>query len=86
MDIVLGPFVQPRADGDKRRRNLDMILARATKLAFLLFSQPGSFHFDFSGSQQGGVVAFPGLVQVVGDEGQVLSQPRVIWPKEVATD
>ncbi|KAF2691611.1 hypothetical protein K458DRAFT_3203 [Lentithecium fluviatile CBS 122367] len=86
MDLVLGPFAQAGSDGGKRRRNLEMILARAAKLAFLLFSQPGSFHFDFTGSRQDSLVVFPSLVQVVGDEGQLLSPTKVLWEKEVATD
>lgn len=77
VDLVLGPFVQVIEDGGRRHRNLEMIVSRAAKLGFLLFSQPGSFRFDFAGSRQDNIVVFPGLVQVTGDDGQVLSPPKV---------
>jgi hypothetical protein len=83
VDSVVGPFVQTGADDGKRRRNLELIFSRAEKLAFLLFSQPGSFRFDFTGGRQGSVVIFPSLMQVTGDGGQVLSPPRPLSDKEV---
>ncbi|KAH9863882.1 hypothetical protein J1614_009814 [Plenodomus biglobosus] len=83
IDAVLAPFVQGSVDGGQRRKNLDMILTRAANFAFLLFSQPGSFRFDFA-SGHGGLVAFPALVQIVGDQGQVLRPARVLLDKEVA--
>jgi hypothetical protein len=85
MDRVLGPFVQTKHDDGKRHRNLEMILARAAKLGFLLLSQPGSFRFDFVGNRQGNLVVFPGLVQVTSDDGQMLSPPKVLYDKEFAT-
>ena len=75
LDSILAPFVQGDVNGDQRRKNLDMILTRSANLAFLLFSQPGSFQFEFA-SRRGGLVAFPALLQTVGDEGQILSPPR----------
>jgi hypothetical protein len=62
-----------------------MILSRASSLAFLLFSQPGSFRFDFT-SQRGVWVIFPGVEQVVGDQAQVLNPPRLLWEKEFAAE
>jgi hypothetical protein len=84
VDSVVGPYVQAGVDS-KRHRNLEMILGRTAKLALVLFSQPGRFHFDFAGSRQGSIVVFPGLVQVAGDEGQVLTSPRTLSRKEVVT-
>ncbi|KAF2183183.1 hypothetical protein K469DRAFT_711155 [Zopfia rhizophila CBS 207.26] len=83
LDSVLAPFVKGNLDGDQRRRNLDMIISRSAQLAFLLFSQPGSFSFDFSGMGQQGLVVFPGLFQVIGDQAQMLSPPRLLLEKEV---
>lgn len=60
-----------------------MILTRTANFAFMLFSQPGSFYLDFS-SGYGGLVAFPALVQTIGDQGQVLRPSRVLIEKEVA--
>ena len=82
IDSVLGPFVQGDLHGDQRRKNLDMILTRSANLAFLLFSQPGSFQFEFA-SRRGGLVAYPALLQTVGDEGQALSPPRDLFPAEI---
>lgn len=82
LDSILAPFVEEGANGGQRRNNLDMILTRSANFAFLLFSQPGSFQFDFA-SRHGGLVAFPALVQMIGDQGQVLSPPRVLMEKEV---
>jgi hypothetical protein len=86
MDLVLKHFVQGGIDTEKRRLNLEMILSRAAKLAFLLFSQPGSFHFDFSGSLRRRLVVFPALVQVVGDQAEAFSPPRILLHTEFAGD
>ena len=82
LDSVLTPFVKGSVDGGQRRRNLDMILTRAANFAFLLFSQPGSFRFDFV-SRQGGLTVFPALIQTVGDQGQPLSPVKVLTEKEI---
>ncbi|KAJ4375513.1 hypothetical protein N0V86_007045 [Didymella sp. IMI 355093] len=82
LDSILAPFVKGSVDGSQRRKNLDMILTRAARFAFLLFAQPGTFRFDFA-SQQGGLTVFPALVQTVGDQGQSLSPIKVLTEKEV---
>jgi hypothetical protein len=76
-NAVLAPFVLGSVDGGQRRRNLEMILSRAANFAFLLFSQPGSFSFDFRGE-----VVFPGVLQLIGDDAQILNPPRSLWEKE----
>lgn len=86
MDDVLSGFVKADIDGAKRHRNLEMILMRAARLAFLLFSQPGSFQFDFSGPRKDEPPIFPALVQVIGDQAQPLSPPRVLCDGELAAD
>lgn len=82
LDSILAPFVKGSVDGGQRRKNLDMILTRAANFAFLLFSQPGTFRFDFT-SRQGGLTVFPALVQTVGDHGQPLNPIKVLTEKEV---
>lgn len=82
LDAIVEPFIKGDTDG-QRRKNLDMILTRAANLAFLLFSQPGVFYFDFGGLN-GGLGAFPALVQTIGDEGQSLKPIRVLLEKELA--
>ncbi|KAF2621824.1 hypothetical protein BU25DRAFT_495534 [Macroventuria anomochaeta] len=84
LDAILAPFVTGIVDGSQRRKNLEMILTRSANLAFLLFTQPGSFRFDFT-SQHVTLVVSPALVQTVDDRGHVLSRPRVLVDKEVAT-
>ncbi|KAJ4365463.1 hypothetical protein N0V95_000398 [Ascochyta clinopodiicola] len=83
LDSVLAPFVKGSVDDVQRRKNLDMILTRAANFAFLLFTQPGSFRFDFTG-EQGRLAVFPALMQTVGDLGQPLSPAKVLAEKESA--
>ncbi|ORY02274.1 hypothetical protein BCR34DRAFT_605625 [Clohesyomyces aquaticus] len=85
LNTFLAPFVVGSVDGGQRHRNLEMIMSRSAQLAFLLFSQPGSFHFDFTG-QNGAMVVFPALLQVVGDQAETLSPPKILWPKEFAAE
>ena len=82
LESIVAPFVQSGLEA-QRSKNLDMILTRSANFTFLLFSQPGTFHFEFS-SKHGGLVVFPGLVQTIGDQGQVLGQSRVLLEKEIA--
>jgi hypothetical protein len=81
INSATAPFVQRGIDGAQRQRNLELIVSRASSLAFLLFKQPGSFHFAFSG-QSGQLVVFPGLVQTVGDRAEPLSPPRILLKAE----
>lgn len=82
LNSVLAPFVLGSMDGGQRGKNLDMILTRSSHFAFLLFSQPGSFRFDFSRAN-GGLVVFPALVQTVGDQGQPMRPARVLSNQEI---
>ncbi|OCK81385.1 hypothetical protein K432DRAFT_351216 [Lepidopterella palustris CBS 459.81] len=85
-DSVLHPFINTSVDMTQRHRNLEMITRRAAQFAFLLFSQPGSFHFSFTKTgQQDSLVVFPALLQTINDQAQVLSPPRVICEKEIVT-
>jgi len=82
LNSILAPFVKGSVDGEQRRNNLDMILTRAADFAFLLFTQPGTFRFNFA-SRQGGLTVFPALVQTVGDRGQILNPVKTLTEKEV---
>ncbi|KAF3004427.1 hypothetical protein E8E13_010399 [Curvularia kusanoi] len=82
LESIMAPFAKSTIDGIQRRKNLDMILTRAANLAFLLFTQPGSFRFDFA-TPQGGLTVFPALLQTVGDQGQPLSPIKILTEKEV---
>jgi hypothetical protein len=82
LNLALAPFVQGSLDGGQRHNNLELILGRAESLAFLLFSQPSSFRFDFTG--QRALVVFPALLQVINEQAQALNPPRVLWDKETA--
>lgn len=85
MNRLLGSYSKASSDEGRRRRNLELILNRAARLAFLLFSQPGTFVFDFSSRRDGEPPVFPGLVEVVSDRAQRLSPPRVLSDREFAT-
>lgn len=84
LDSIVSPFVKGSIDGGQRGQNLSMILNRSANFASLLFSQPGSFQFDFV-SERGGLVAFPALLQTINDQGKVLRPSRVLASKEIAT-
>lgn len=78
-------FLRPCAKGgddDKRLVNLEEIMKRAARFGFLLFSQPSSFHFDWT-DDGSGLVVFPGLLQVSDDNGRPVASPRKFGSKEV---
>jgi hypothetical protein len=82
-DSVLHPFINPGVDINARGRNLKSIMNRAVQFAFLLFSQPASFQFDFANTgRSDSLVVFPALLQTVNDEAQVLASPRIFSQKE----
>lgn len=86
LDPILQTFTNPSTDQNARQRNLEAILSRVAQFAFLIFTQPGSFAFDFKGTgtgESGGIVVFPALVQTVSDEAEVLARPRVLSEREV---
>ncbi|KAH6676306.1 hypothetical protein B0J14DRAFT_351916 [Halenospora varia] len=83
---ILHPFINPSVDAAARRRNLEGVLKRAAQFAFLLFSQPGCFQFDYTGTGQAdSLVVFPAMIQTVSDEAERLSPPRVLSAKEIMT-
>ncbi|TID22976.1 hypothetical protein E6O75_ATG02150 [Venturia nashicola] len=78
-------FLRPCAkDGDDEKRliNLEEIMKRAARFGFLLFSQPSSFHFDWTDNGSG-LVVFPGLLQVTDENGKPVASPRTFGSKEV---
>ncbi|KAH6715354.1 hypothetical protein BKA61DRAFT_574811 [Leptodontidium sp. MPI-SDFR-AT-0119] len=84
----LAPFIDSTADAnsDKRLRNLESIVRRASQLAILLFSQPSSWALDFGGSgtaQPGTIVVFPGLLEMVSEDGIIREPPRLFNQPEV---
>jgi len=84
-DMVLRPFIKSTGDeagSDKRLRNLEGTIRKAAQFAFLLFSQPSLFVFDWT-SRNNELVVFPGLYQTVGNDGIVLSPPRPFGETEV---
>lgn len=83
---VLHPFIDPNADTNARRRNLEGIAKRAAQFAFLLFSQPGSFQFDYSSTgEHDSLIVFPALLQTVNDVAEPVLPPRVLSEKEVVS-
>ncbi|KAH7393261.1 hypothetical protein BKA64DRAFT_746349 [Cadophora sp. MPI-SDFR-AT-0126] len=84
----LTPFIDSTIDAttDKRIRNLESIVRRASQLALLLFSQPSSWALDFGKSgtaQQGTIVVFPGLLETISEDGLVRQPPRQFHQPEV---
>jgi hypothetical protein len=73
-DTILRPYTKAGQDHQSRMQNLEEIMRRAARFAFVLFSQPSFFRFE---SQGKGLVVFPALVQVTDENGSALRQPRV---------
>ena len=83
---ILHSFINPSVDMNARRRNLEGIMKRGAQFAFLLFSQPGSFQFDYTGTRlPDSLLVFPALLQTVNDEAKPISPPRAFSEKEVVT-
>jgi hypothetical protein len=79
LEGILYPYADVRTDHDRRRQNLEEILKRAAVFAFTLFSQPGTWKFDWKENQNmtgGSLCIFPALTQITNDTGETLKQPR----------
>jgi hypothetical protein len=86
VEPILRPFVITSRIADGRQRNLEGVMKRAAQFAFLMFSQPGVFGFDFSVTPKSeAMVIFPAFVQTVNDEAELLSSPRVLTEQELVT-
>jgi len=83
---VLYPFINPNIDTSSRQYHLEGIMRRAAQFAFLLFSQPGSFSFDFRGpGKASSLLVFPAFLQTVSDEAEILSPPRLLSGAETSS-
>jgi hypothetical protein len=83
---VLHLFIDRNIDINARLHNLEGIMIHAAQFAFLLFSQPGSFSFDFHGTgEPNSLPVFPAFLQTVSDEAEVLIPPRVLSKTEVVS-
>ncbi|KAK7705365.1 hypothetical protein SLS57_010127 [Botryosphaeria dothidea] len=89
LDTILVRLRARRDENAQRLRDLEEILGHAANFAFLVFSHPSSWVFDWQASpaqEPGSVVIFPALLQVTDENGQWLSHPHVFEEKEVAPD
>lgn len=89
-DAVLTHFAAPPSGTDKRLRNLESIVRRASQLALLLFSQPSSWDLDWTSPQSGTMqpgrlVVYPGLLETVDENGVAQQPPRLFYPPEVVS-
>jgi hypothetical protein len=82
-DSFLAPYANS-PDHETRLHNLEEVMKRVARYGFLLFSQPSTFKFDYSESIGGGVVVFPGLVQVADETGSMLRPARMFVEKKVS--
>jgi hypothetical protein len=80
-DSILRPYVADlnTTRHDARLHNLAMIMQRAARFAYTLFTQPSTWTFNWQESQgtSGEVVVFPALLQVFDGEQPELARPRV---------
>lgn len=86
LDSVLTRLRARRDENAQRRRNLEEILKRAASFAFILFSHPSFWTFDWQANhthEPGSVVIFPALLQVTDESGQRHSRPRTFEEMEV---
>lgn len=89
LDTILVRLRARRDENAQRLRDLEEILGHAANFAFLVFSHPSSWVFDWQASpaqESGSVVVFPALLQVTDENGQWLSHPQVFEAKEVVLD
>jgi hypothetical protein len=87
VETILQPFINPNIDIHACRRNLEGIMKRAAQFAFLLFSQPGLFQFDYTSTgQTDSLLVFPAFLQTTNDEAEFISPPRVLSEREVLTE
>lgn len=72
---------------EKRLLNLEAIIRRAAKFAFLLFSQPSSWKFQWKDDSvsKDCLVVFPGLQQSVDDKGHVRTPPWILSKPEIVS-
>jgi hypothetical protein len=83
-DLFLAPCAQSKAADQARLRNLEEIMKRGARLAWLLFSQPALFAADWTGEQDV-LVVYPGLIQLTDAEGQAMVPHKVLGQiKEIA--
>ena len=74
LDLLLQPFASPELASD-RRQNMIEILKRGTRFGFILLTQPTEWTFDWTPCSDGTLTTHPGLIQVVNDQGGLLSPP-----------
>ncbi|KAL1619655.1 hypothetical protein SLS54_006592 [Diplodia seriata] len=87
LDSVLMRLRARRDENANRRQNLEEILKRAAGFAFLLFSHPSSWKFEWHtglSHEPGYAVIFPALLQVTDEKGERLSRPRPFEEVETA--
>ena len=84
-DAFLASCAQDKVNDAARLRNLEEVMKRGARLAWLFFSQPATFAADWTCSDRSSLVIYPGLVQVCDNEGCELQVQRVLGQvKEVA--
>jgi len=75
-DSILRPFSSSQSEDEEqaRLRNLEEIMKRAARFAYVLVSQPTLWKFEgrVGASDGGSVVVWPVLVQVSDEEGRAL--------------
>jgi hypothetical protein len=69
-------FLQSYANPNTKERlyNLEEIMKRAARFAYMLFSHPSFWRFDWQDGNDG-LVVFPGLLQLTNEAGLLLLEP-----------
>ncbi|KAF2841346.1 hypothetical protein M501DRAFT_929646 [Patellaria atrata CBS 101060] len=86
LEALLRPYASDRVSISERRTNLEEIVRRGASFAFLLFSQPSFFTFEWeeqNGTEAGSLVVFPAMLQVADEAAVPLARPRVFGDMEV---
>ena len=81
-DFILRPYVDEKADNAARIRNLEEIMRRAMRFAYMLFSHPSFWRFDWQEAREE-IVIFPALLQLTNEDGALLKSPRPLSEKVV---
>jgi hypothetical protein len=77
-DSFLSFYARENVSSQPRLENLEEIMKRGARVAWLLFSQPAEFVADWNEVGSGTIVVFPGLQQVSDEEGRVLTTKRTL--------
>lgn len=85
LDAILAPLASPAHGADSRRENLEEVVKRGARFAYMLFTQPTEWEFswDRPARERGEWVVFPEILRVTDEAGTRLAQPQAYGAAQV---